>query len=130
VRKALSWPARQIAINAGEDGSIIVGGDTAASSPRTNPAGCSHRLNIQSDQAVTSFFRCPGPMTLRSTFLDSEDVMRGQFGTAGFRILEWKNYSSRVIEHYDRMLEAPPNKPCRSSLETTCPNGSATHGAI
>jgi hypothetical protein len=75
-------------------------GDTAASSPRTvssNPVGCSHRLNIQSDQAVTSFFRCPGPMTLRSTFLDSEDVMRGQIGTAGFRILEWKNYSSRVI---------------------------------
>ena len=25
VRKALSWPARQIAINSGEDGSIIVG---------------------------------------------------------------------------------------------------------
>ena len=25
MRKALSWPARQIAINAGEDGSIIVG---------------------------------------------------------------------------------------------------------
>ena len=25
VRKALSWPARQIAINAGEDGSVIVG---------------------------------------------------------------------------------------------------------
>src|SRR3974390_3712209 len=25
VKKALSWPARQIAINAGEDGSVIVG---------------------------------------------------------------------------------------------------------
>ena len=25
MRKALSWPARQIAINAGEDGSVIVG---------------------------------------------------------------------------------------------------------
>ena len=25
VRKALSWPARQIVINAGEDGSVIVG---------------------------------------------------------------------------------------------------------
>ena len=25
VRKAMSWPARQIAINAGEDGSIVVG---------------------------------------------------------------------------------------------------------
>jgi chaperonin GroEL len=25
VRKAISWPARQIAINAGEDGSVIVG---------------------------------------------------------------------------------------------------------
>ena len=25
MRKALSWPARQIALNAGEDGSIVVG---------------------------------------------------------------------------------------------------------
>jgi chaperonin GroEL len=25
VKKALSWPARQIAINAGEDGSVVVG---------------------------------------------------------------------------------------------------------
>ena len=25
VRKALSWPARQIAINSGEDGSVVVG---------------------------------------------------------------------------------------------------------
>jgi chaperonin GroEL len=25
VRKALSWPARQIALNSGEDGSVIVG---------------------------------------------------------------------------------------------------------
>ena len=25
VRKALSWPARLIAINAGEDGSVVVG---------------------------------------------------------------------------------------------------------
>jgi chaperonin GroEL (HSP60 family) len=25
VRKAITWPARQIAINAGEDGSIVVG---------------------------------------------------------------------------------------------------------
>jgi chaperonin GroEL len=25
VRKALSWPARQIAINSGEDGSVIIG---------------------------------------------------------------------------------------------------------
>ena len=25
MRKALSWPARQIAINAGEDGSVIIG---------------------------------------------------------------------------------------------------------
>src|SRR5262249_8983413 len=25
VRKALSWPARQIAINAGEDGSVVIG---------------------------------------------------------------------------------------------------------
>ena len=29
VKKALSWPARQIAINAGEDGSVIVGKNVA-----------------------------------------------------------------------------------------------------
>jgi sarcosine/dimethylglycine N-methyltransferase len=43
-------------------------------------------------------------------FLDSEDVMRGQFRTAGFRILEWKNYSTEVIEHYERSRSAPPNE--------------------
>jgi chaperonin GroEL (HSP60 family) len=47
VRKALSWPARQIAINSGEDGSIIVGkilekdrrstrGSVGANSPRSS----------------------------------------------------------------------------------------------
>src|SRR5215468_6336187 len=33
---------------------------------RLNPAGCSHRRNIQSGRAATSFSRCPGPMTPRS----------------------------------------------------------------
>jgi hypothetical protein len=27
---------------------------------------------------------------------------------AGFRILEWMNYSDKAIEHYERMLSAPP----------------------
>ena len=31
-----------------------------------NPAGCSHRRNIQSGRVATSFSRCPGPMTPRS----------------------------------------------------------------
>ena len=43
-------------------------------------------------------------------FLESADVMRAQYHTAGFRILEWMNYSNNVIEHYERMLSAPPNK--------------------
>jgi chaperonin GroEL (HSP60 family) len=30
VRKALSWPARQIALNAGEDGSVVIGKILAA----------------------------------------------------------------------------------------------------
>ena len=33
VRKALSWPARQIAINAGEDGSIVIGNILAGMKP-------------------------------------------------------------------------------------------------
>jgi chaperonin GroEL len=36
VRKALSWPARQIAINAGEDGSIVVGSILSGKQPDFN----------------------------------------------------------------------------------------------
>jgi hypothetical protein len=41
-------------------------------------------------------------------FLDPEDVMRERYHTGGFRILEWMNYSNIAIEHYERMLNAPP----------------------
>jgi ubiquinone/menaquinone biosynthesis C-methylase UbiE len=41
-------------------------------------------------------------------FLESADVMRTQYHMAGFRILEWMNYSNKAIEHYERMLSAPP----------------------
>jgi sarcosine/dimethylglycine N-methyltransferase len=40
-------------------------------------------------------------------FLESEEVMRARYQTAGFRILEWMNYSNIAI---GRMLSAPPNK--------------------
>jgi hypothetical protein len=43
-------------------------------------------------------------------FLDREDVMRERYHTAGFRILEWMNYSNAVIETYERTLSASPNK--------------------
>ncbi len=55
-------------------------------------------------------FPLPWAYDASINFLDSEDVMRGQFRTAGFRILEWKNYTNTVNEHYERMLAAPPNK--------------------
>ena len=42
--------------------------------------------------------------------LKPADVMRTQYHMAGFRILEWMNYSDNVIEHYERTLSAPPNK--------------------
>jgi hypothetical protein len=35
-------------------------------------------------------------------------VMRTQYHMAGFRILEWMNYSDKAIEHYERTLSAPP----------------------
>ena len=38
VRKALSWPARQIALNAGEDGSVVVGKMTTALRRARRPA--------------------------------------------------------------------------------------------
>ncbi len=55
-------------------------------------------------------FPLPWAYDASINFLDSEDVMRGQFRTAGFRILEWKNYTNTVIEHYERTLAEPPNK--------------------
>ena len=55
-------------------------------------------------------FPLPWAYDASINFLDSEDVMRGQFRTAGFHILEWKNYTNTVIEHYERTLAALPNK--------------------
>ena len=41
-------------------------------------------------------------------FLEPADVMRARYQMAGFRILEWVNYSNVVIEHYEKMLRSPP----------------------
>jgi len=41
-------------------------------------------------------------------FLEPADVMRARYQMAGFRILEWVNYSNVVIEHYEKMLSSPP----------------------
>jgi len=43
-------------------------------------------------------------------FLVSENVMRAQFETAGFRIRDWTNYSDVVIERNKLTRGAPPNK--------------------
>ena len=53
-------------------------------------------------------FPVPWAYDASINFLESEDVMRAQCHTAGFRILEWLNYSNKAIEHYERMLSAPP----------------------
>jgi hypothetical protein len=41
-------------------------------------------------------------------FLETADVIRAQYQEAGFRILEWVDYSNNAIDHYERMLSAPP----------------------
>jgi ubiquinone/menaquinone biosynthesis C-methylase UbiE len=55
-------------------------------------------------------FPVPWAYDASINFLEPEDVMRAQYQTAGFRILEWMNYSDSVIEHYEKMLSAPSNK--------------------
>jgi sarcosine/dimethylglycine N-methyltransferase len=55
-------------------------------------------------------FPVPWAYDASISFLDPEDVMRARYHTAGFRILEWINYSNAVIEHYERMPGAPPSK--------------------
>jgi sarcosine/dimethylglycine N-methyltransferase len=55
-------------------------------------------------------FPVPWAYDASINFLESEDVMRQQYHAAGFRIIEWLNYSNTVIEHHERMLSAPPNK--------------------
>src|SRR5262249_23268731 len=53
-------------------------------------------------------FPVPWAYDASINFLDPEDVMRERYHTAGFRVLERMNYSNTVIEHYERMLSAPP----------------------
>src|SRR5215510_5980855 len=53
-------------------------------------------------------FPVPWAYDASINFLDPEDMMRARYHTAGFRILECMNYSNTVIEHYERMLSAPP----------------------
>jgi ubiquinone/menaquinone biosynthesis C-methylase UbiE len=53
-------------------------------------------------------FPVPWAYDASINFLEPADVMRTQYHTAGFRILEWMNYSNKAIEHYERMLSAPP----------------------
>jgi ubiquinone/menaquinone biosynthesis C-methylase UbiE len=53
-------------------------------------------------------FPVPWAYDASINFLDPEDVMRERYHTAGFRILEWMNYSNSAIEHYERVLSAPP----------------------
>jgi hypothetical protein len=53
-------------------------------------------------------FPVPWAYDASINFLESADVMRGQYQTAGFRILEWVNYSNNAIKHYERALSAPP----------------------
>jgi SAM-dependent methyltransferase len=55
-------------------------------------------------------FPVPWAYDASINFLNSEDVMRARYRSAGFRILEWMNYSNSVIENYERMLSAPPHK--------------------
>jgi SAM-dependent methyltransferase len=55
-------------------------------------------------------FPVPWAYDASISFLDPEDVMRAQFQAAGFRIRDWINYSDTVIQNYERMLSAPPNK--------------------
>jgi hypothetical protein len=55
-------------------------------------------------------FPVPWAYDASINFLDREDVMRVQYHAAGFRILEWVNYSNAVIEHHERILSTPPNK--------------------
>jgi sarcosine/dimethylglycine N-methyltransferase len=58
-------------------------------------------------------FPVPWAYDASINFLDPEDVMRARYHTAGFRILEWVNYSSVVIEHYEKMLSSPPKPTSR-----------------
>ena len=71
VKKALSWPARQIAINAGEDGSVVVGKKASSKTscrtgssirPRWSAPHCRMRLRLR---ACSSLLRRWSPRDLR-----------------------------------------------------------------
>jgi SAM-dependent methyltransferase len=74
------------------------------------PGGLFTSTEYSAGPAGDIIFPLPWAYDASINFIDSEDAMRSQFRTAGFRILEWKNYSTNVMEHYERMLSASPNK--------------------
>ena len=42
------------------------------------------------------------------SFVEPEDVMRAQFGAAGFHIREWTNYTDEIVERAKKWKALPP----------------------
>ncbi len=69
-----------------------------------------------------TIFPVPWAHDASISFLEPADVMRTQYHMVGFRILEWMNYSDNAIEHYERMLSAPPKLSGRLILGDDAPD--------
>jgi ubiquinone/menaquinone biosynthesis C-methylase UbiE len=67
-------------------------------------------------------FPVPWAYDASLNFLEPVDVMRTHYHMAGFRILEWMNYSDKAIEHYERMLGTPPKLTSRLIFGDDAPN--------
>ena len=62
-------------------------------------------------------FPVPWAYDASINFLEPTDVMRTQYHMAGFRILEWMNYSNNAIEHYERTLSTPQDVSLQPGLD-------------
>jgi ubiquinone/menaquinone biosynthesis C-methylase UbiE len=69
-----------------------------------------------------TIFPVPWAHDASISFLEPADVMRTQYHMVGFRILEWMNYSDNALEHYERMLSAPPKLSGRLILGDDAPD--------
>jgi SAM-dependent methyltransferase len=74
------------------------------------PGGLFTATEYSVGQGGDIVFPVPWAYDSSINFLDTEDVMRARYGTTGFRVREWNNYSDTVIKNYEQTLSAPPNK--------------------
>jgi chaperonin GroEL len=101
VRKALSWPARQIAINAGEDGSIIIGNILSGKKPDldTTITASWHETPLKTLGDLAKKYKVDMPVQLAKFALDSPETLPSAYWTEGLENGATHEQLKQIADH-------------------------------